>query len=72
MKEAREIWIKGLVQGVGFRPFIYKLALRHNLNGQVENNNLGVRIVVEGLEENIKPLFKTFKKKPRWLLPSKA
>ena len=54
MKEAREIWIKGLVQGVGFRPFIYKLALRHGLNGHVENNNLGVRIVVEGLEENIK------------------
>ncbi len=54
MKTAREIWISGLVQGVGFRPFIYKLALRHRLNGQVENNNLGVKIVVEGLENNIK------------------
>ena len=54
MKIAKEIWISGLVQGVGFRPFIYKLALRHNLDGQVENNNRGVKIVVEGLESNIK------------------
>ena len=62
MKEAREIWIKGLVQGVGFRPFIYKLAIRHNLNGMVENNNLGVRIVVEGLKENIKAFVQNIQK----------
>ena len=36
------IFIRGLVQGVGFRPFIYNLALAHNLKGYVKNNNEGV------------------------------
>jgi len=48
LKVANEIWVSGLVQGVGFRPFIYKLAKHYELTGQVENNNLGVRIRVEG------------------------
>lgn len=45
---ARSIHIKGLVQGVGFRPFVYRLATRHNLSGWVENGNDGVRIYAEG------------------------
>lgn len=36
--------IKGLVQGVGFRPFVYRVAHRHKLLGWVENNNDGVVI----------------------------
>jgi len=36
--------ISGLVQGVGFRPFIYKLALENNFKGWVENRNDGVLI----------------------------
>ncbi|NIA09497.1 MAG: hypothetical protein GWP10_07170 [Nitrospiraceae bacterium] len=50
-----------MVQGVGFRPFIYKLALRHELYGHVENNNRGVRIVVEGLEEDIRAFVQNIK-----------
>lgn len=42
-----EIKITGLVQGVGFRPFIYKLATDMNLHGFVENNTAGVRIEVQ-------------------------
>jgi hydrogenase maturation protein HypF len=38
--------IAGLVQGVGFRPFIYRLAMRYNLRGWVENRNDGVLISV--------------------------
>ena len=38
------IRVKGLVQGVGFRPFIYRLAHEYNLNGWVENRNDGVVI----------------------------
>jgi hydrogenase maturation protein HypF len=45
---ARSVHIKGLVQGVGFRPFVYRLASRHNLTGWVENGNDGVRIHAEG------------------------
>ncbi len=42
------IHIQGLVQGVGFRPYIYRLACRYNLNGWVENSNDGVFIKAEG------------------------
>lgn len=41
-----DIRITGLVQGVGFRPFIYRLALARNLKGWVENRNDGVQIRV--------------------------
>jgi len=40
------IEIKGLVQGVGFRPFIYRLAGSLNLKGWVENRNDGVAIKI--------------------------
>lgn len=40
--------IRGIVQGVGFRPFIYRLAQEHNLKGWVRNENCGVALVVEG------------------------
>jgi len=45
------IQIKGLVQGVGFRPFIYRMAHQHGLNGWVENRNDGVIIKVNGSNE---------------------
>lgn len=48
-----EILIRGLVQGVGFRPFIYRLALKYRLNGEVDNRTNGVLINVEGEEKNI-------------------
>ncbi|MHA1729602.1 MAG: carbamoyltransferase HypF [Promethearchaeota archaeon] len=42
MKKAR-IVISGIVQGVGFRPFLFNLAKSHNLTGQIQNTgNLGV------------------------------
>lgn len=53
MLKAKEIKISGLVQGVGFRPFIYRLAHEYKLKGFVENNNLGVRIIAEGEESSI-------------------
>lgn len=40
--------IRGAVQGVGFRPFIYRLALSHGLTGWVNNSAQGVFIEVEG------------------------
>ncbi len=44
--------IKGRVQGVGFRPFIYRLAKKHALNGNVSNQTDGVIIRIEGSEES--------------------
>ena len=40
--------IRGLVQGVGFRPFIYRLACRYGLLGKVENRTDGVSVIVQG------------------------
>lgn len=47
------IAIRGLVQGVGFRPFIYRLASELHLKGWVNNNLQGVSIEVEGLREAV-------------------
>ena len=43
-----KIRVRGVVQGVGFRPFIYSLAARHNLTGWVRNTSRGVEIEVNG------------------------
>nr|MBN2276446.1 carbamoyltransferase HypF [candidate division Zixibacteria bacterium] len=40
--------IKGIVQGVGFRPFVYRLATDMGLGGRVNNSPRGVRIEIEG------------------------
>lgn len=49
MKIARKkINIQGIVQGVGFRPFIFNLADSHQLSGFVSNNPQGVIIEIEG------------------------
>jgi hydrogenase maturation protein HypF len=40
--------VRGLVQGVGFRPFVYRLAARHGLTGWVRNDEQGVLIEVQG------------------------
>ncbi len=46
---ARYIELTGVVQGVGFRPFVYNLALEHGLRGWVRNTSAGVQIEVEGV-----------------------
>lgn len=47
-----EIRISGRVQGVGFRPFIYNLAKKHNIKGFVTNNATGI-LINAAAEENI-------------------
>jgi hydrogenase maturation protein HypF len=44
----KHISVKGVVQGVGFRPFVYGLATRLNLHGWVCNTSGGVEILVQG------------------------
>jgi len=46
--------ISGMVQGIGFRPFVYRLAKENRLVGCVENRNDGVAIEVNGTEKTIK------------------
>ncbi len=45
--------ITGIVQGVGFRPFIYRLAGEMGLKGYVQNDTKGVTIEVEGREDKL-------------------
>jgi len=51
--KAISIHITGIVQGVGFRPFIYNLALRHHLRGWVLNSSDGVHCVAQGDPDDI-------------------
>jgi hydrogenase maturation protein HypF len=55
-KERRRIAIQGVVQGVGFRPFVYGLAVNLGLTGWVVNSPQGVTIEAEG-EANLLDLF---------------
>jgi hydrogenase maturation protein HypF len=50
---ATHISIQGLVQGIGFRPFVFTLAQHHQLTGWVKNNAGGITIVIEGTPSNI-------------------
>ena len=47
------IKVKGIVQGVGFRPFVYNVAKAYDLMGWVNNNSEGVYIDIEGTTQNI-------------------
>jgi len=49
--------INGIVQGVGFRPFIYQLAKKRGLGGYIANTSTGVDIEVEGGPEEIEAFF---------------
>jgi hydrogenase maturation protein HypF len=49
--QTHKLTIQGTVQGVGFRPFIYTLAKRYNLNGTVSNGSNGVEIFVNASKE---------------------
>jgi hydrogenase maturation protein HypF len=53
--------IHGIVQGVGFRPFIYQLAHRFDLAGYVVNTSQGVTLEVEGPEDRIVDFFEAIR-----------
>ncbi len=53
MLTARHIRVRGIVQGVGFRPFIFRLATAHTLSGWVLNDEDGVEIHLEGPNQSL-------------------
>ncbi len=61
VKERKRLEIKGIVQGVGFRPFIYRLAKNHKLKGFVFNNTKGVIVDLEGSHSNIETVLRKIK-----------
>jgi hydrogenase maturation protein HypF len=50
---AGRVRVRGVVQGVGFRPFVYRLAREHALSGSVVNSADGVDILIEGSATDI-------------------
>jgi hydrogenase maturation protein HypF len=45
--------VRGVVQGVGFRPFVHRLAVRHGLDGWVRNGTDGVEISIGGVPQSL-------------------
>ena len=52
-RQRRAFRVSGIVQGVGFRPFVYRLAVRLGLGGWVLNDSAGVGIEAEGTPETL-------------------
>jgi hydrogenase maturation protein HypF len=49
----RRIRVSGVVQGVGFRPYIYRLATEEHVTGNISNDTAGVTIEIEGAEDQV-------------------
>ncbi|MFW9786644.1 MAG: acylphosphatase [Candidatus Thorarchaeota archaeon] len=65
MRKRAEIHVAGIVQGVGFRPFVYNVADSFSLTGFVLNlDDAGVKIVAEGEETGINDLIESIKNNP--------
>ncbi|TFG97858.1 MAG: carbamoyltransferase HypF [Calditrichales bacterium] len=64
MHKRLRIEVSGIVQGVGFRPFVYRLANRLQLTGFVNNNSTGVLIEIQGMEEMLWQFLHTLQTAP--------
>jgi hydrogenase maturation protein HypF len=58
---AIELTVFGMVQGVGFRPYVYRLALRYGLAGMVGNTSEGVLIRAQGSRSTLRAFIKALK-----------
>ena len=62
MQNNYKLIIEGIVQGVGFRPFIYNLAKKMGLTGQVKNSSKGVEIIVKCSETEFNHFIESIKR----------
>ncbi|UCD72638.1 MAG: carbamoyltransferase HypF [Candidatus Bathyarchaeota archaeon] len=63
MKKRVGISCSGVVQGIGFRPFVYRIAVENGLVGFIQNlGDAGVNIVVEGEETQIESFINSLKR----------
>ncbi len=60
----KRIRVRGIVQGVGFRPFVYNLAHDLRLAGYVLNSSAGVTIEIEGSESGVARFVETLRDSP--------
>lgn len=59
-----KIRVKGIVQGVGFRPFVFNLASKYSINGWVNNDEKGVNILLYSSKDNIENFLTELKENP--------
>lgn len=59
-----QIKVNGIVQGVGFRPFVFSLAQKLSLTGWVRNSSSGVEMVLNGLPEAVQSFLSELKAHP--------
>ena len=62
--KAYSVKLNGIVQGVGFRPHVYRLAVEYNLKGWVINSSAGVILEVEGEEEDLHEFLRRLQNEP--------
>ena len=62
--QRKHIQVRGIVQGVGFRPLVYKLAKSLGLTGYVFNSSAGVTIEIEGGGSDLDEFLRTLKEDP--------
>jgi hydrogenase maturation protein HypF len=59
-----KVEVTGIVQGVGFRPFVYRIAVKNNLKGYVRNRtDASVEILAEGVEHDIRSFLRDVREK---------
>lgn len=59
-----KVWVRGIVQGVGFRPFVYNLAESLDLKGWVKNTSAGVEIEAAGSAAALEQFVETIRRSP--------
>jgi hydrogenase maturation protein HypF len=64
MSSACSIKVRGVVQGVGFRPFVFRLARANTLGGWVLNGEEGVEIFLEGADHSLQSFVQALTTKP--------
>ena len=62
--KAYSVKVNGIVQGVGFRPHVYRLAVEYNLKGWIINSSTGVILEVEGKEEDLREFMRRLQNEP--------
>jgi hydrogenase maturation protein HypF len=64
MSSACSIKVRGVVQGVGFRPFVFRLARANTLAGWVLNGEEGVEIFLEGADQGLQAFVRALRAEP--------
>jgi len=59
-----KVEVKGIVQGVGFRPYVYNLASKYDIKGWVNNDDKGVNILLYSSENSCEKFIKELKENP--------